>query len=46
MPNAGIAPDFVVVEGKSYLLVDRIKEDLIEATECLKAWWDCRMIVQ
>jgi len=23
VPNAGIAPDFVVVEGKSYLLVDR-----------------------
>jgi hypothetical protein len=24
----------------------RIKEDLIEASECLKAWWDCGMIVQ
>jgi redox-regulated HSP33 family molecular chaperone len=24
----------------------RIKEDLIEASECLKARWDCRMVVQ
>jgi hypothetical protein len=24
----------------------RIKEDLIEASECLKAWWDCGMIMQ
>jgi hypothetical protein len=24
----------------------RIKEDLIEASECLKAWWDYVMIVQ
>jgi hAT family C-terminal dimerisation region len=24
----------------------RIKEDLIEATECLKAWWDCGIIEQ
>ena len=23
-----------------------IKEDLIEASECLKAWGDCRMIVR
>jgi hypothetical protein len=23
-----------------------IKKDLIEATECLKAWWGCGMIVQ
>jgi hAT family C-terminal dimerisation region len=24
----------------------RIKEDLMEATECLKAWWDCGIIEQ
>jgi hAT family C-terminal dimerisation region len=23
-----------------------LKEDIIEATECLKAWWDCGMISQ
>jgi hAT family C-terminal dimerisation region len=23
-----------------------LKEDIIEATECLKAWWDCGIINQ
>ena len=23
-----------------------LKEDIVEATECLKAWWDCGMIGQ